>query len=400
MAEPIFNLDDLIEPVTRAEVQQSIYDALGTMGVPTTTWKSGSVVRTMIVAVSAVMAAFSVLQKDIARSGFLEFAFGNWLTLVAKYVYGVDRITATFASGNVRVTNTGGGVYTFDPDDLIFANTVTGYTFRNTEPVSIGPSQVVQVAVAATQTGSASNSAPGQITTMATVVLGLQCTNEAGLTGSDTESDSALRSRAQSKLGALSPMGPWDAYSYAVRTATYPDGTSIGVTRIRITKDGYGKVTTYCASASGDVDGSVSDPTSPLGIAYAAVQKQAAPLGVNAVVVSAIEMPMPVTYEVWLYNTVPLDDAQIRTTIASAITKFFNEQPIGGDLTTGSTAGKIYADALIAAIHDCIPEIFHVKLTLPPAETALTPESVAIAGTITVTAVHLEPPPEGHGGSL
>lgn len=399
MAEPVFELDELIEPVTRDEVQQSIYDALGTMGVNTTAWKPGSVVRTMIVAVSAVMAAFSTLQKDITRSGFLEFSWGNWLTLVAKYVYGVDRITATFASGNVTVRNTGGGVYAFDPDDLIFANAVTGYTFRNTEAVSIGPSATALVAVSATQAGTASNSAPGEITNMVSVVLGLECTNDAALTGADEESDAALRSRAQQKLGALSPMGPWDAYSYAVRSATYPDGTSIGVTRIRIVKDGFGKVTTYCATASGDVDGSVTDPTSPLGIAHAAVQKLAAPLGVNAVVMTAIEMPIPVTYEVWIYNTVPLDDAQVRATIATAITKFFNEQPIGGNVV-GTGPGKVFVDALIAAIHDSIPEIFHVRITLPASDVSLTPQAVAITGAVNVTGIHFEPPPEGHGGSL
>jgi phage-related baseplate assembly protein len=399
MAEPVFELDDLIEPVTRDEVQQSVYDALGTLGVNTTAWKSGSVVRTMIVAVSAVMAAFSTLQAEIARSGFLEFASGNWLTLVARYVYGVERITATFATGDVTLHNTGGGVYAFDPDDLIFANTVTGATYRNTEPVTLAPSADVTVPISATEPGSGSSAGPGEITVMVTVVLGVSCTNEHSLTGADEEKDAALRTRAQAKLGALSPMGPWDAYAYAVRTATYPDGTSIGVTRIRITKDGYGNVTVYCAGAEGGIDGSVSDPSSALGIANAAVQKNAAPLGVNAVVVSAVEQAMPVTYEVWLYNTTPLDDAGIRSTIAKAIEAFFVEQPIGGNVVAPNS-GKIFRDAIVAAIHDSMPEVFHVFVTVPASDVALTPESVAVAGAITVTAVHLEPPPEGHGGSL
>src|SRR5262252_8646367 len=114
-----FTLAELVKPVTRQEVQASIYEALGVLGVNTTSWKPGAVPRVIIVAVSVVFSGFSELVSLTAKGGFLELAEGDWLTIVAHYVYGVDRIDATFASGGLTLSNSGGGEYALDPDDLI-----------------------------------------------------------------------------------------------------------------------------------------------------------------------------------------------------------------------------------------------------------------------------------------
>jgi phage-related baseplate assembly protein len=394
-----FSLDDLVQPVTRAEVQQSIYDVLAAVGVNTTSWKPGGVVRTMIYAASVVLASLSDLQAKIARSGFLELAEDDWLTLVAHHVYGVDRIEATFATGEVQLTNAGGGVYSFDPDDLIFANSVTGKTYRNTEAVSLGALSTATVAVQATEVGVSSTSGVGEIDTMVTIVLGVTVENPAGVIGADAETDPELRVRCSEKLGSLSPFGPWDAYAFAVRSATRADGSSIGVNRIRIVKDGYGTVTTYLAGESGAIPGDAEDPDTDLGAANDAIQRKAAPLAVNAVVLSAVNHTIAVTYEVWLYNTSALTDEQIEGTIEDTIDTFFRAQPIGGNVI-GSDPGKIFVSALQAAIFDALPEIFRVAVTTPAADVAFAPEDVAITGVITVTAIHQEPPPEGFGGAL
>ncbi len=394
-----FSLDDLVTPVTRAEAQASIYEVLGVLGVNTTSWKPGAVVRTMIVAASVVLAALSELQASIARSGFLEFSEAEWLTLVAHYVYGVDRIDATFAVGEITLTNSGGGVYNFDPDDLIFSNSVTGKTYRNTEAVSLAALGTETIAIQATEVGADSTSGPGDIDTMVTTVLGVTCANLAQVTGTDAEGDAALRTRCQEKLGALSPFGPWDAYAYAVRSATHADGTSVGINRIRIVKDGYGTVTTYLAGVDGAVPGDPEDPDTDLGIANEAIQRNAAPLAVNAVVLSAVNHSIAVTYEVWMYNTSALTDEQIEEQIESALTAFMQAQPIGGNVI-GSDPGKVFTSALRAAIIGAMPEIFHVVVTVPAADVSFDPEDVAITGAITVTAIHQEPPPEGFGGAL
>lgn len=396
---PDFELDDLVRPVTRAEAQQSIYDVLGIVGVVTTSWKPGAVVRTIIVAVAAVLAALSQLQAQIARSGFLAYSTGAWLTLVARYVYGVERIGATFASGELVLTNTGGGVFSFDPDDLIFLNTARSTTYRNAEAFSLGALSSVTIQITATEPGAASSADPGEIDTLVTVVLGVTCSNLGTLTGTDAEEDAALRTRCQQMLGSLSPMGPWDAYTYAVRTATHPDGTTIGVTRVRIVKDGTGHVWVYCASNNGEVSGDPEDPNTDLGIANDAVQRRAAPLAVTAHVLSATSEIVDVTYEVWMYNTSALTVGEIEDTIETAIETFLAMQPIGGNVV-GSDPGKIFVSGIEHAIFDCLPEIFRVVVTLPAADLVLAANDVPIKGVVTPTAIHQEPPPEGFGGAL
>lgn len=402
---PSFNLDDLTQPVTRAEVQQSIYDVLGVVGVNTTGWKSGAVVRTMIVATSLVLSAFSELQARIARSGFLELSEGKWLTLVGHYVYGVDRFDATFATGTVTLTNTGGGIFDFDPDDLIFGNpsSESNPTYRNTSAVHIGavgsPTAVVVVPISATIAGVAGNAGVGDISQMVTTVLSVSCTNDAPLTGSDEETDAQLRERCSEELGALSPMGPWDAYGSAVRNATHADGSSLGINRIRIVKDGYGTVTTYIANSGGAVDGDVDDPTSDLGIADEAIQQNAAPLAVTALTLSAVNHFISVEYEVWMYNTSSLSPVEIELAISDAVGAFLAAQPIGGNVI-GTDPGKVFVTGIRNAIFSALPQIFQVAVTAPATDEVMAPEDVAVLQSTTATAIHQEPPPEGFGGSL
>jgi len=373
-----FKLADLVKPVARQEVQASIYDALGILGINTAAWKPGGVPRVIIAAVSVMFAGFSELVSLTAKGGFLELAEGDWLTIVAHYVYAVDRQEATFASGFVTLNNTGGGDYGLDPGDLIVRNPTTGATYRNLEPVTLAAGKLgVRVAIAATEPGHASTSNAGEITELTTPLLGVECTNDSAVVGQDTETDPALRARCSEKLGVLSPMGPWDAYSSAVRNATRPDGSSLGVTRIRTTKDGYGNVTTYVATASGEVPGDDDDPATDLGIANEAIQKWAAPFAVTAHTMTATPLPIPIVYELWMYNTSGRTDDEIRTTIASRLTAFMSSQPIGGNVSN-TPPGKVYHDAIRATIAAAYSQIFHVDVLEPGGDLTVGDTQVAV----------------------
>ena len=130
-------LETLTTPLTVAEIKTAIYDTMAANGVDTTGWKPGAVVRTMVAGVAIILAAFSALIALLARSGFLSLSEGEWLTLVARYVYDTERITATFATGTVTIDNASGNIYAIDPGDLILLNTATGATYRNTALVNI-----------------------------------------------------------------------------------------------------------------------------------------------------------------------------------------------------------------------------------------------------------------------
>lgn len=397
-----FTLSDLTTPASRADVQASIYRVLGVLGVNTTSWGTGAVVRTMTVAVSAILSAFSSLQAQIAQSGFLDLATGDWLTLVAKYVYGVDRLDSTFATGFLTLSNAGGGIYDIDPGDLIVATPVvlgdprSGKTYRNDAAIHLGAGATVTgIPITAVEAGGDSTAGAGTITVLTTTLLNVTCSNPAALVGLDAETDAALRVRCSEKLGALSPMGPWDAYAYAARNAHRSTGEPCGITRTRTLKDGFGNVTLVVASASGAVGGTIGDLTTDLGAVDEAIQQLAAPLAVTAHTETATAVNQPITYELWAYNTSGQSNTQIAALVSSALQAFTTNQPIGGNtLLPTDTTGYVWADAIKAAISSVLPQIFHVVVTVPAGDVALTNTQVMTLGTPTPN-IHQVPPPEG-----
>jgi phage-related baseplate assembly protein len=382
-------LDELTTPLTTAEVRAKIYAALAARGVSTTGWKSGGVTRTIIESTSIVLAAFSRLQALIAKSGFLETSEGDWLTLVARYVYGVERNEGSFATGTVTLTNTGGGVYSGDAGDLVFSNSETGKTYRNTAAFSIGAlEEDVEVSVQAEELGTDSNASPGAIDAFVTPLVGVTVTNEAAVVGADPETDAALRARALLKTGALSPNGARDAYVYVATTAERADGTSIGVTRVRTIADGDGNVDVYLATAAGAVQGDAEDLETDLGVINEAIQTQVVPLGVTAVVQSAAAAEINVTYELWVENDSGYTDAEIQDLIEERLIDFMASQPIGGHVLP-STTGKVYVSAIRAVIGAVLPDdIIRVDVTLPAADFDLDVDEAPKAGAIVATAIH------------
>jgi|SRR5215831_1454102 len=382
-------LDELTTPLSRQEVEASVYNVLATLGVNTTSWKPGAVVRTMIVGMSSVFAAYTELMALIARSGFLALSSGEWLTLVASYVYGIERRDATFASGTLTLTNSGGGLYILDIGDLIVRNINSGATYRNTAAVTISPSSTTTTGIAATEPGSNSSAAAGEIAALVTTLLGVSCNNTAAITGIDQEPDATLRQRCTEMLGSLSPMGPWDAYTSALRNATDPTGRNLDITRVSLVPDGFGKIDIYCATSTGTL------PTTDVPYADAAVQQNAAPQAITAIIHPAVEHIIAVTCTVYAYNTSGMTAAEMTAAIQDAVEAFIIAQPIGGNVVTPPT-GYVYLDGIRSAVASVAPEIFHVVISVPSADVALNPAEVATPGLVTVSSLNLVPPPEGH----
>ncbi len=389
------SLADLTTPLTRDEAKTSIYRVLAAVGVNTTTWKPGAPTRTMIAAVAIILAALSQLIALTTKSGFLDFAEGPWLTLVAKYVFGVDRIEATFGAGQVTLTNTGGGVYIVDVDDLVVANPTSGKTYRNSSSFTLNALATLVVPVVAVEAGAASTSTGNTITKLETTLLSVTCTNSDSVVGLDEESDPNLRARCREKLGSLSPNGPWDAYAFASKGALRSDGTAIGVTRVRCIKDGYGNVDVYCATASGGVTGTATDVTTDLGAIDDAIQKKAAPLSVTATAHSASQVLQGVTYELWMYNTSGLPEAQVQALIAAKLAAYSAIVPVGG-YVIGSDPGKVFVTSLQSEIRSVRPtEIFKVLVTSPPADIALAGSETWQLANVVCTAIHQLSAPDG-----
>ena len=380
-------IDDLLKPVTVVQMRDSIYLMLSQIGVDTTTWKPGGVVRTMIAAVALVLSGLTRLTAEIAKSGFLETASGEWLKMLATNVYGVTPIDATFATGTGVAANSSGGIYVLSDGELQVTNTRTGATYVNVGPLTIpAVSSNIPVALIATQSGSGSTALITDVMSVDSPLPGVSVTLSSALVGLDAELDPALRLRCREKLGALSPNGPRDAYAFVVRSATRADGSPIGVTRVRIANDGAGRVDLYVANASGPVD------FADLPYIDDAVQQQAAPLAVTATTHTADQVTINVSGQVYCYNDSGLSDAQIQAACTASLTDFFSSSPIGGDRIGND--GRIYRDALIAALSPARTgaPIFHVNLVTPGSDVGLGVSEVAVLGTVALTIVQVPPP--------
>ena len=381
--EVTLTIDEIIYGLTPAQVKSKIYEILGRLLVSTTNWKPGGVVRLMIAACSVVLSALSVLVALVARSAFLTYSSGDWLTLVAFHVYGVTRNQASFASGTIRLVNTQGGMFDFATDEAIFANTETGKTYRNSAPFLLGIGGTVTVDIRATEAGSASSCGPGTITTLVTSMIGVTATNPVTLVGNDVESDQSLIARCQLKPQALSPNGARGAYDKFAREAVRQDGTEVGVNRVAVSYASMlGETVVTVATSSGEVTGDAYDPATDLGAVFANIAGHCLPGAVSLWVRTATARTINVRF--WCYfDKVVMSSAEQERIAGPIIMQWFEDLAIGGTSITGVVSHKMLRDTL----RDTIAGAFTTKPLLvvvlsPDADVSLDETDVATLGSL------------------
>jgi phage-related baseplate assembly protein len=215
--------------------------------------------------------------------------------------------------------------------------------------------------------------------------------NASALIGADPEDDEPLRERCREKTGILSPNGPRDAYAFVAKSAVRSDGVPAGVTRVRSVPDGVGGVDVYVAAASGDLNGDIGDTSTDLGAVDDAIQRQAAPLAIDARVQSATPVPIVIEYSVWV-RTSSRTNAEIEDIINAALARFMEAQPIGGQLIPDESTGRVYRSAIEAAIDVALESIdpddafvMRRTLTAPAADVDLAIDEAPTLSTITET---------------
>lgn len=368
MALPI---DALIEPLTEDQVKATIYDLLAAVGVGARSWKSGGTARTIIAVLAKVIAGFTVLIALAIRGMFRSTAEGVWLTLLARYVYAVERITATFAAGGVTLTNAGGGIYSLEARELSLLNTTTGKVYRNTAAFDLGALQTLTITVEAVEAGSESTATSGQIDDFVTPLLGVTCTNESALVGTDEQDDASLRADCLSALGALSPYGANGAYEYFAKRVpgggplTDADGTIIAVNRVQVVATSLtGNVSVWVASANGELS------TDELELVRANVRRYAAPATATALVGNADPVPVAVYYTAYADAAAGITASDLKDAIDLKLTEYFATYPIGGTKKSG-TQKYLYLGKVKGLIEAADPAVLEVDFFTPIADVAL-----------------------------
>lgn len=379
------SLDELISTQTSDEIKAGIYSTLETEGIATTSWQSGSPLRTIIALVSELFGITGSLVVLGIKLGFLDFAEGDWLRLLATSMYDVTPIEATFASTDVTIDNGGGGLYIFDPGDVVFKNSTTGKTYTNAGAFTVNPLETgVVTNVRALEIGTDSNAAPGQIDSFVTTFLGLTVTNAFSAVAVDAESDVALRQRCRDSLGALSPNGPRSAYDYVAKTPELNGGVTITRTKI-LTPPGDGTLTLVIAGPAGAVSGG------DVALVQDGIDNHATPETVTVTVESADSLALTIVTDVYVSTSANMVDSEWQDLIKAKLLGYVPTIPIGGiELTPG--VGQILWRAIIGQIEDASAFVFHATLT-PETDLSVTLIQVATLaeGDITVNVHQVSP---------
>lgn len=379
----MYSLASLLVQRTKAQIYDLALRVATSVGVDVSTWQAGDPTRSLYHVESESLSALETMVVGFIRSGFLDYAEGDWLKVHAKQVFNVDVPDATFASTTVVLTNTGGGVYDIDANDLTFRNSSTDKTYHNTTggTLTSGPGTTLPLTVVADEAGSESSAGAGEIDEMVTTLLGVTCANASAAVGVDEQSKATTVLQCRDKLGSLSPNGPKDAYSYVARNAELT-GTDV-VTRARVYPDSdTGDVNVYIAGASGAVDGAA------VTLVEAAVAQWATPLCITPTVQSASSVVVPVTYELWVYKSCNKTSVEVAADVEAALEQMFAVRPIGGDIIPPATTGSLYQSFIQSTIKSTFTEAFRVSVTAPAGDTALGVGEIPALGTVTPT-VHL-----------
>lgn len=373
---------------TRAQIYARGLAVATALGLPVTSWIAGDPTRSTYHYLSAVLEALEIQVAGYIASGFLDYATGDWLTILAAQLYNVTRIGSTYAGTSVTLTNGGGGLYVIGVGDVVVKSSLSGKTYTNTSggTLASGPGTTLDLDFVADEAGASSSAAALGIDTMVTGLLAVTCSNATAALGIDEELDEPLRDRCRAKLGMLSPNGPADAYDFVVRDPTLTGVTDI--TRSRTVADSTtGAVTVYVGSDSGASAGA------SVTAAQAAVELWATPLCVTPTVVNCAALSVPVTYELWLYSAAGETDAAVKAKVAADLAVMFAARPIGGDIIAPAATGKLYQSLIAATIRASYPTTaFRVSVTAPAADVAMAINEIATLPAPTAT-IHFEASP-------
>lgn len=354
------DLEDLIKPVSSDEYMSTLEGILSTLGVNPSRYRKGGALRVLMRAQSMTFAGLTELMVAIVRSGFLDLAEGGWLTLLARYVFGVERRGAQAASGSVTFTNTGGG--TFEPGDYPIGSVQlyssrTKKKYLNAEPLDLEAESSVTIGVVAVELGLDSNASAGDIDSLETSLLGVEVTNDDAVIGLDQESDAELRSACRAKLASISGLGPRGAYQWAVRQAVRLDGTPTAINRVFVPEGSWNAiVNVYMAAASG------APIAGDMTAALASIEAVARPSGIKVQPSAAVETPFDRTVTIWVQRTNGLNLDTIQSKSNQAIGTGLGTYPIGGIKKPAQAIGALYTDWVkgLCRVH---PAVFDIDLS-------------------------------------
>ena len=371
------NLTTLFSVETKDAILEKGLAIASALGLPVTSWRPGDPTRSLYHYVAEILGSFESVVAQFIRSGFLDYAEGDWLTLLAEQVYGLRRIEATAAGGELYLYNGGGGYYEWAAGDLSFKASATGKTYHSTTALTLASGELGLVSFVADDAGSDYAAAAGEVDELVTSALGIVVVTSANIgtvpseagspeisssaLATDEQSDPALRAACRTSLGALSPNGPLDAYEFIATSPEYLG--SLAVARARALDDpaGNGGVLVYIAGAAGpitDGDGSIE----------AALARWATPLGISPQLIPASAGSRSFTITLYVHDTIGEPEAVIVAAVEADELALFAATPIGGNGVVGAT-GYLHKTLIESVARETYREhVYRVESTVSDIE--------------------------------
>jgi uncharacterized phage protein gp47/JayE len=348
------SLEQLLQPRSRDAILASLIAILQDKGYSPTDWIEGSVQRTLIELQSAGLADLEAMRVAIAKSGFLDTAEGDYLDLLARSAYDLERKQATFARQTFRLTAaTGFGPYSIQPGQ-IWAGNAAGLRFNNRAGGTLPLGGTLDLEFRAESPGAAYNLPPGSGNVLFTPLPGVTISNIAVLEAAiDRESDIQLRERCRLR---------WAETGFGSTRAAYESwalNSTPSVTKVRVLDNhprGQGTVDVVLWGEGGLGAGAVAE-------ADAYIQ-QRKPLTANVQVYSASPLNLTVTATIRLRAGFL---AAVQAAVAARLTAFQRALPIGA---------TVYRSALIEALF--VENVVDVALTAPASDVSLTSTQVVV----------------------
>src|SRR5690348_6819197 len=96
------SIKDLVKDLSREDILGDFLEVAKALGLATTAWQPGEPIRLLLTVIADVLASLwnGPIVKSI-RAGFLDYAEGDWLTLLAWTDYNLFRRDATYATGTL-----------------------------------------------------------------------------------------------------------------------------------------------------------------------------------------------------------------------------------------------------------------------------------------------------------
>lgn len=251
-------LEDLLALPTSDELVTVHLGILEDAGFPVTSWDPTDPFSVFITGGAKASMAYAQLTPEIAAAPFRTLAKGDWLTLLARSNWEIERTKASVAKRKLRLTDAGFGGGTLSADS-VKVKSDTDLIYILDEDATVPAAGHVDATFRAESPGSVYN---GSVVSyeLVTAIAGLDVADApAGVTvpGLDEQSDDSLSEEMGDQWSTLGRGATDDAYEYiAKNVTTIPAGT---VTRVSVQRRTPlpGQVTIYVAgpTSASPVDG-------------------------------------------------------------------------------------------------------------------------------------------------